>query len=163
MKEVVEATSISAYYEQDHNRLDELFANFQEWKRKDFLRAKELFVAFKFGLQRHIVWEEEVLFPLFEEATGLFNEGPTQVMRLEHRMIADKLELIHKKVQVKDPNSDVEERELLSILSSHNDKEEKILYPAIDQIAEQSGATNDVFKKMREIPEERYKTCCEHA
>ena len=163
MKEVVETKSISSYYEEDHNRLDGLFSNFQKFKAKDYLRAKECFVAFKFGLQRHIVWEEEVLFPLFEDATGLFDRGPTQVMRIEHRMIAEKLEMIHKKVQVKDPNSDAEEKELLSILSSHNDKEEKILYPAIDQIAEQTGKTNEVFKKMREIPEERYKNCCEHA
>jgi iron-sulfur cluster repair protein YtfE (RIC family) len=162
MKEAVEATSISIYYEEDHDRLDQLFRKFQEFKTKDFSRAKEFFVSFKFGLQRHIVWEEEVLFPLFENATGLVDQGPTYVMRLEHRLIGEKLELIHKKVQLKDPNSDSEEQELLSILSSHNDKEEKVLYPAIDQIAQQSGKTNEVFKQMREIPEERYKTCCEH-
>jgi regulator of cell morphogenesis and NO signaling len=155
--------SITEYFETDHNRLDELFENFQKWKSKDYSKAKEYFVSFKFGLQRHIIWEEEILFPLFENATGLFNEGPTRIMRLEHRMIGDKLEIIHKKVQAKDPNSDRDEKDLLMLLSSHNEKEEKILYPAIEQIADKSGASKEVFKKMREIPEERYQTCCGHA
>jgi iron-sulfur cluster repair protein YtfE (RIC family) len=160
MEQALKAKSISDYYEKDHDRLDELFKNFQKWKGMDFLKAKEFFVAFKFGLQRHIIWEEEVLFPVFEKVTGLFNEGPTYVMRLEHRIIGERLESIHKKVQNKDLNSDQEEKELLSILSDHNQKEEKILYPAIDELAEKLGNTNEIFKQMREIPEERYQHCC---
>jgi iron-sulfur cluster repair protein YtfE (RIC family) len=160
MQEVLEEKSIVDYFEKDHNRLDDLFEDFNRWKSKDYLKAKEFFVAFKFGLQRHIVWEEEILFPIFEEATGMIDEGPTYVMRREHRMIGEKLEAIHKKVQIKDPNSDAEEKELLSILTLHNEKEERILYPAIQHIVEQKENIQEIFKKMRDIPEERYKTCC---
>src|SRR5262245_55160515 len=160
MQEVLEGTSIIDYFEKDHNRLDGLFENFHEWKLKDYARAREYFVAFKFGLQRHIVWEEDILFPIFEEATGLVNQGPTYVMRYDHRIIGEKLEAIHKKVQMKDPNSDVEEKELLSILTLHNEKEEQILYPAIQAIVDKAGNIQEVFKKMREIPEERYQKCC---
>jgi regulator of cell morphogenesis and NO signaling len=160
--EQVEVKSVSEYYERDHDRLDNLFVNFQKAKRQDFTKAKEYFVAFKFGLQRHIIWEEDILFPLFEKETGLVNQGPTFVMRYEHRMIGEKLEAIHKKVQVADPNSDNEENELLGILSSHNDKEENVLYPAIDQLVERLECADDVFKRMQEIPEERYQKCCGH-
>ncbi|TKB86421.1 MAG: hypothetical protein E8D43_06170 [Nitrospira sp.] len=97
---------ISVTFEQDHDRLDALFTTFQEQKRKDFAKAKEAFVAFKFGLQRHIVWEEDVLFPKWEENSGMAEGGPTQVMRTEHRMIGDCLEAIHQKVQAQDPDSD---------------------------------------------------------
>lgn len=160
--EQVQAKSISEYYERDHDRLDNLFISFQKSKRQDFAKAKEYFVAFKFGLQRHIVWEEEILFPLFEKETGLVNQGPTFVMRYEHQLIGEKLESIHKKVQVADPNSDKEENELLAILSSHNDKEEKVLYPAIDELTERLELAEDVFKRMQDIPEERYQKCCGH-
>jgi regulator of cell morphogenesis and NO signaling len=88
---------ISVTFEQDHDRLDALFTTFQEQKRKDFAKAKEAFVAFKFGLQRHIVWEEDVLFPKWEENSGMAEGGPTQVMRTEHRMIGDCLEAIHER------------------------------------------------------------------
>jgi iron-sulfur cluster repair protein YtfE (RIC family) len=82
-----EQKTISAFYEQDHDRLDESFKTFQQLKRSDFAKAKEAFKAFKFGLQRHIVWEEDVLFPLWEEKTGMSEGGPTSVIRAEHRRI----------------------------------------------------------------------------
>lgn len=58
-----EQETISAFYEQDHDRLDELFKTFQTFKRSDFDKAKEAFQEFSVGLQRHIVWEEDLLFP----------------------------------------------------------------------------------------------------
>lgn len=42
--------TISTFYEQDHDRLDELFKTFQKFKRSDFAKAKEAFKEFKFGL-----------------------------------------------------------------------------------------------------------------
>ena len=76
-----EQKTIREFYEQDHDRLDELFKTFQQLKRSDFAKAKEAFKEFKFGLQRHIVWEEDLLFPLWEEKTGMSEGGPTFVMR----------------------------------------------------------------------------------
>ena len=150
---------ISVTFEQDHDRLDALFTTFQEQKRQDVAKAKEAFAAFKFGLQRHIVWEEDVLFPKWEENSGMAEGGPTQVMRTEHRMIGECLEAIHRKVEAQDPESDRDEQRLLDILKSHNMKEERILYPSIDQvISDQERA--ELYQAMKDIPEERYRTCC---
>jgi len=151
--------SISQYYEADHDRLDDVFKNFQSLKRTDFPCAKEFFVVFKYGLQRHIIWEEEILFPFFEEKTGMYNGGPTAVMRFEHRQIGEHLEAIHKKVQAADPNSDEEEKVLLAVLSIHNMKEESILYPAIERAATESDK-EVIFQAMENVKEERYSTCC---
>jgi regulator of cell morphogenesis and NO signaling len=149
---------ISEYFEQDHDRLDDLFHTFKEWKRKDYLRAREAFVGFKFGLQRHIVWEEEILFPLFEGKTGI-TQGPTMVMRMEHRQIGQFLEALHVKVKAGNPDSDAEENALVQILSLHNMKEESILYPAIDSHADPSDVSA-AFEKMHAMPSERYEQCC---
>lgn len=154
----MERTSVKTYFEKDHDRLDELFRQFQNLKQSDYSKAKECFKEFKFGLQRHIVWEEEILFPLFERKTGSAL-GPTQVMRMEHRQIREHLESIHKKVQDQNPDSDQEEQMLLAVLSAHNQKEENILYPAIDRsISDEEKAY--VFNAMKNIPEERYQFCC---
>ncbi len=150
---------ISVTFEQDHDRLDALFNTFQQQKRKDFTKAQEAFVEFKFNLQRHIVWEEDVLFPKWEENSGMAEGGPTQVMRTEHRMIGQCLEAIHEKVQAQDPESDREEGRLLEILKSHNMKEERILYPSIDQVISEA-ERSELYQAMKEIPEERYRTCC---
>ena len=154
-----EQQTVSAFFEQDHDRLDELFKTFQQLKRSDFSKAKEAFKDFKFGLQRHIVWEEDVLFPLWEKKTGMSESGPTPVMRHEHRQIGQQLEAIHGKVSEQNPDSDKEEQALLDLLGSHNRKEELRLYPAIDQVAGTEGQ-EAIFQSMKNIPEERYNLCC---
>ena len=154
-----EQSTISKFFEKDHDRLDELFKTFQQLKRSDFPKAKEAFKAFKSGLQRHIVWEEDLLFPLWENKTGMSDSGPTPVMRNEHRQIGQLLEAIHGKVAAQNPDSDKEEQALLDILGSHNRKEERALYPAIDQVAGLEDR-DTVFQNMENIPEERYKLCC---
>lgn len=151
--------TISETFQQDHDRLDRLFQTFREKKRSDFAAAKEAFKEFKFGLQRHIVWEEEILFPAWEEKTGMSEGGPTMVMRREHRQIGDALEAIHAKVQAQNPESDAEEHMLLNVLSAHNMKEERVLYPAIDQVTAE-GDRGRIYRAMEDIPEERYQTCC---
>lgn len=141
--------TIHSYYAKDHDRLDELFKQYQFQKRIDFPKAKKAFLEFKQGLEQHIVWEEEVLFPFFEGKTGMKDCGPTEVMRQEHREIKATLEQMKEKVHCGDANTDNEERKLLGVLGNHNAKEESILYPMIDQMAETSDR-DAIFKKMKE-------------
>jgi iron-sulfur cluster repair protein YtfE (RIC family) len=143
----------------DHDRLDRCLQQFQALKRSDFAGAKQHFKEFKFGLQRHIIWEEQILFPRFEAKTGLYGTGPTEVMRHEHRRIGALLEAIHDKVKRVDPESDAEEQALLEVLTAHNQKEESVLYPALDRLLSDSEKT-EVFEAMERLPEEAYKTCC---
>ena len=156
----VETETISKFYEEDHNRLDELFRNYQESKKQDYAKARQYFVAFKFGLQRHIIWEQEVLFRFFEKHARISGFGPTDVMRIEHRMIGEALEEIHKRVQASDPNTDELDQKLLDVLGQHNYKEENILYPAIDAYVKDPVELKRIFDQMRAIPEERYISCC---
>jgi regulator of cell morphogenesis and NO signaling len=147
-----EQKTIREFYEKDHERLDELFKTFQQLKRSDILKAKGVFEEFKSGLERHIVWEEDLLFPLWEKKTGRSEEGPTVVMRGEHRQIKQQLNAIHGKVLQRNPDSDQEEQALLDILGSHNRKEERALYPAIDQVASPEDRET-VFHNMKMSPE----------
>jgi iron-sulfur cluster repair protein YtfE (RIC family) len=153
--------SIRHAFAEDHDRLDGLLAEYRSLKRVDPAAAKERFKEFKFGLQRHIVWEEQILFPLFERKTGLSQTGPTAVMRAEHRQIGERLEAVHQKVRSQDPDSDRETESLLEVLARHNQKEEGVLYPALDRLlsAEEVAAA---FAAMAKVPEEAYRTCCGH-
>jgi len=151
--------TITALYVEDHDRLDELFKVFQKTKRSDFVKAKEAFKEFKVGLQRHIVWEEELLFPLWEEKTGMIEDGPTPVMRFEHSQIKQYLDAIHQKVEGQNLDTDQEEQALLNLLGSHNRKEERALYPAIDNVTSAEERAT-IFSNMNTIPEDRYNACC---
>lgn len=159
--QLTEQKTIAAYYKEDHDRLDELFKIFQSSKRSDFAKAKQTFKEFKVGLQRHILWEEELLFPMWEKKTGMTEEGPTPVMRFEHGQIRQLLDAIHQEVEVQNLETDQNEQALINLLSSHNRKEERALYPAIDNVVG-ADEREKVFSNMNSIPEDRYNSCCSH-
>ena len=106
-----------------------------------------------------MVWEEEVLFPLWEKKTGMTEGGPTFVMRQEHREIGACMDALHRKVQAQNPESDQEEQALVDLLERHNMTEEQVLYPAIDR-ATSEDEREAVFQALNKIPEGRYKDWC---
>lgn len=154
--------NITSFYGADHDRLDELMKQFRKLKRVDLDRAGHLYREFKAGLERHIVWEEEILFPLFEEKTGMRGAGPTVVMRMDHLQIKAILQKIHDKIAAGDPECDEAEELLLSVLTAHNRKEEEILYPLIDSVSSPE-EREDVFRKMSETAADGHPFgCCGH-
>ncbi len=122
---------ITVFMSEDHKGIDGIFRRFQNGKNSDRNRIKRLFSDFKINLQRHIVWEEEILFPLFESRTGMANSGPTVVMRTEHKQIKKLLEKIHDNIN-RDKQTYELEKDLMETLTLHSHKEENILYPWID-------------------------------
>ena len=124
--------TILQYYGHDHDRLDQLLEEYHRLKDTDLPAARERFAEFREGLERHIAWEEDILFPEFERKTGQRDTGPTAVMRFEHRQIQLKLAAIAGLLDQNDPGTDAEEEMLHELLGMHNYKEENILYPAID-------------------------------
>ncbi|HEX9148142.1 MAG TPA: hemerythrin domain-containing protein, partial [Thermoanaerobaculia bacterium] len=97
--------------------------------------ASTWYEAFSSGLRRHIAVEEQILFPIFEERSGLPpDSGPTEVMRAEHREI---LRLLGEILQtIGDPAKLPDEKRAAfhEILEEHHLKEEGMLYPALDEV-----------------------------
>jgi uncharacterized protein (DUF2249 family)/hemerythrin-like domain-containing protein len=135
----------------DHDRLDALEAEaFQRRASGDFVSAGERYAAFAAGLRRHIGFEEQILFPAFENASGMTPAaGPTAVMRAEHREIESLLGEIE--AAIADSASAVEElrSRLHAVLLEHNLKEEEILYPMSDHFLGVEGADRLVAEIQR--------------
>ena len=151
--------TVLSFMGEDHDRLDNIFKEFKNIKNTDEDRARNLFHEFKIGLQKHIVWEEEILFPLFENNTGMYDSGPTAVMRMEHRKIKDFLENIHRCLSKNIQTNDLEEG-LMEVLTEHNNKEEDILYPWIDNSVSKE-EIEKAFINMKNLSPEKYNRCCE--
>lgn len=151
--------TIAEFMGQDHDRLDAIFTQFQTFKKQDAPKARSLFQEFLTGLHRHIVWEEDILFPVFEaEAEMVKDHGPTEVMRNEHRQIKDFLQQIQANVAEGDlTNVEAAEEGLLRVLTAHNVKEEKILYPWIDNCVSDEERVS-LLTRMEHVPPDRY-TC----
>ena len=119
----------------DHDRLDSKIRTYSADKLVDIERAESIFLSFKNELERHIIWEEDILFPVFEKKTGIKDGGPTSVMRMEHNQIKNHLQEIKRKLHTKKIQGPCkEEVALFKVLESHNQKEENILYPGIDNL-----------------------------
>jgi regulator of cell morphogenesis and NO signaling len=101
-------------------------------------------------LQRHLRWEESILFPLFEQKTG--HSGLTNTLRGEHEEIREWLAALNQKVEQNDPDCDHDETMLVEELGGHNAREEYALYPELDKLLteEEQKAT---FEAMAAEPE----------
>lgn len=131
--------TVSDYLQFDHRRLDAMLPTVVELLGTGaFGGAADQFADFACGLNRHIEAEERVLFPAFEERTGM-RTGPTVVMRAEHVEIREWMALVETSLKAQD---DAGARHALTrltaTLSAHNMKEELMLYPMIDQAADGS-------------------------
>lgn len=145
---------IADFMAKDHDRLDSLFAEFKGKKHRDFPGARALFYEFHSGLIRHIAWEEELLFPRFEERTGMRDTGPTAVMRMEHRQVKGFLEQIRNQLAAGDAQTDEQEGGLKAVLTEHNQKEEAVLYPWMDRSLTET-EVREILEKMRNRPQGR--------
>jgi iron-sulfur cluster repair protein YtfE (RIC family) len=96
--------------------------------------AAETHALFERGMQRRIRLEEEIVFPLFEARSGLV-DGPTAVMRDEHRSIRQAIAMMRTGIESEDAGLYAEAlRFLQSVRRGHDAKEERILYPMTDRL-----------------------------
>ena len=77
--------------------------------------------------------EEEVLFPAFEEETGMTG-GPTAMMRAEHRELRSLVRRVQDALTHREVEAWLGSSEMLRILAQQHDlKEEGVLYPMMDR------------------------------
>lgn len=144
--------TVTEFLQTDHKRLDAIFNRFlKDVKERRWEEATKGFREFRIGLKRHIRAEEDILFPVFEEKTGMSEGGPTAVMRMEHQEIQ---ELLDKILSAAEDSEDAQvgdfANRIVNILTDHNMKEEHILYPESDEFLSEA-ERSEVVKKAQLI------------
>jgi len=126
--------TINAFMANHHKECDTQFAQAEEAVANgDWQQGSLLWNQFAEELEKHFSREENILFPEFEEATGMTG-GPTQMMRMEHEQMRTLLVEINKAAESKEKDQFLALSETLMVtMQQHNMKEEQILYPMIDQ------------------------------
>ena len=127
--------SVAAYLSLDHRRLDALVREGQvhvseaRWPQALASQAR-----LERALERHVRLEEEIVFPLFEARSGIV-DGPTAVMREEHRCLRRALSMMRAAVEAEDARAWADALSFLdSVRPAHDAKEERILYPMTDRL-----------------------------
>lgn len=125
---------ITPFMTEDHRRCDELFAQAEAAAAQGDLSAcQSCLSAFTRALLHHFSMEEQILFPAFEEKTGM-RMGPTRVMLMEHEQMRGLLGELSAALAAGDPEEYLGQAETLMILmQQHNMKEEQMLYPMSDR------------------------------
>ena len=126
-------SNIKEFMSQDHERCDEIFAQMEEAVGNKSDEALVKFEEFQDALTNHFKMEEMVLFPQFEQASGM-TQGPTQVMVMEHEQMRELISKMLKAVESNDNDKFFGLSETLMILmQQHNMKEVQMLYTMIQQ------------------------------
>ena len=125
---------ISEYMTEAHRQCDDHFAQAEESAANGQLdEALKAFNQFHLEMEAHFSKEEKILFPAFEQATGM-TAGPTQVMRMEHTQMSSLLDEMLQSLTAQDSEQYLGLGEtLLILMQQHNMKEEQILYPMADK------------------------------
>ncbi len=125
---------IRTFMTQDHRDCDELLATAEQAiAAQAWDSANTAFAQFQHAVLQHFAAEEGLLFPAFEEKTGM-HSGPTQVMRSEHIQMRELMEAARHALLAKDADDYEGHAEtLLFMQQQHNMKEENVLYPMCDQ------------------------------
>ena len=121
--------SISQALTEDHRRCDRRFACIEEQvAHGNWAQADGEFSEFHRAMERHFGFEEQSLFPAFEQATGNRN-GPTQMMRVEHEQMRSLVREMQDRLGDRDTQRYLGLSEtLLVLMQQHNMKEEHMLY-----------------------------------
>jgi iron-sulfur cluster repair protein YtfE (RIC family) len=127
--------TVTDYLSWDHDRLEAILeATRRAVEEGRLADARAIYRGFDDGLARHIRIEEELLFPVFEAKSGIA-EGPTTVMRTEHKAIQLAISMMREGLDALDPvGFGAGFTYLQSVLPGHNAKEEHILYPTTDRL-----------------------------
>ncbi len=125
--------TISSFLTQDHRNCDEEFANLENSvASENWTEVEKVFANFFADLQHHFDMEEKVMFPTFEERTGMTG-GPTQMMRMEHQQMTQILSQMKEDVANKNKDHFFGLSEtLMMLMQQHNMKEEQMLYRMVD-------------------------------
>ena len=127
-------TSIPEFMTNKHRECDDFFTEAEAAVAKgDWSLALAKWQNFSEELAKHFSQEEEVLFPKFEQATGM-TSGPTQVMRMEHQQMRTLVQDLDNALGAKEKDAYLGLSETLMVMmQQHNMKEEMMLYPMIEQ------------------------------
>lgn len=125
---------IVTLFTRDHGECDDRWAELEDRIDRGEGVA-EAWARFDHAMRRHLAMEEEVLFPAFEEATGMRDVGPTAVMRSEHVQMRAVLDGIGQAVAAGRHADALSQGDtLLMLIQQHNVKEEGMLYPMAERV-----------------------------
>ncbi len=126
-------STIQEYLTNDHRKCDEIFAKMEEQAGSSLESTRTFAEEFVADMEHHFQMEERVMFPEFEQKTGM-TQGPTEMMRQEHTQMRSLFSQLLNAINENNNDRFFGTSETLMILlQQHNMKEEQMLYAMAQQ------------------------------
>lgn len=140
---------ISSIMTHQHRLCDDHFAALENAAGTgDWETVEKYWKLFQQSMEDHFENEETLLFPAFEEMTGN-TQGPTQVMRMEHKQMRSLLDGMGQAVENRYAEQVLGVADtIMLMIQQHNMKEEQILYPMIDNTVGESPTVREQIKSL---------------
>jgi hemerythrin-like domain-containing protein len=123
---------LGPYFVNDHRSCDAHWVLLEE-SLESGAATEPHWQAFDAAMRRHMAMEEDVLFPAFEQATGMLG-GPTVVMRAEHERMRAMLTQMATLARAGEWEALADQGDtLMMLIGQHNAKEEAMLYPMAER------------------------------
>jgi regulator of cell morphogenesis and NO signaling len=149
----MESLSITEFMIKQHEKIESMLLRFESLQEKDPKEAHSFFMMLMNRLQTHLTFEEEILFPLFEEKVPLSIFGPTHNLRTDHREMKTLLHYLAQDGRKGEKKSSLErfsmKKRLMTVYKNHRDNEDQILFPWLDIILEEKDK-RDLISKLKE-------------
>ncbi len=143
-------TDIRTFLTQDHRECDVHFSAMENIANNASLAdAKETYEKFAKATEHHFQMEERVMFPAFEQKTGMV-QGPTAMMRQEHQQLRGLIAEIGEAIEADNRDKFFGLTETMMImLQQHNMKEEQVLYSMAQQhLSAEAAQIIDMMESM---------------
>lgn len=144
-------TDIASYMTTKHRACDELFIEAEKFMAEsNWENSIQKWQLFCENMEHHLHAEESVIFPKFEQATGM-TSGPTAVMKMEHQQMRSLMSDIGKATEQQNKDTCLGLTETMMILmQQHNMKEEQVLYPMSAKVIPDAEAVLENVRKICE-------------
>jgi regulator of cell morphogenesis and NO signaling len=124
--------TLGDFFERDHARLDSLWAEFVSLRMEDPDGARRAFEGFRAGLERHMKWEDELLFAEFARRVDDHGRLLTDLLIWEHEGLRRWLDRLASDQGCAGLDADLECIAFAGTLAGHNRREETLVYPEVD-------------------------------
>jgi len=122
--------SILKTMDKDHLRINEVLMEFGKEENKNFEKSKEIFMRFKWILEKHFFIEEKAIFNSYHVRKMQENEDLMKILK-EHREI---LELINEMEELLFDKKILKIDCLKDFIIAHATFEDEVFYPNLDEI-----------------------------
>lgn len=124
--------TLGDFFERDHARLDALWAEFVSRRIEDPCGARHVFEDFRAGLERHMKWEDELLFAKFAQRADDRGRLLADLLVWEHEGLRRWLDRLASDRGGAGLDADLECIAFAGTLAGHNRREETLVYPKVD-------------------------------